>query len=84
MKFSYKVAQKQKVVVVRCRTRSKRRFLKNLRTINWGNNHFIVYLRVSYGKQIDNFGKLVTFYNDGDFENKEDLWLAFEAFTEKA
>lgn len=82
MNFTYKVVRNGKEID-RLRTHSIRRFLSHLRTINWCNGRPSVYLRVSYGKHIDNFGKFVTFYNDGDYENKDDLWQAFEAFTEK-
>lgn len=70
----------------KCGTHSIWRFTKYLRTINWQESKKFngsVYLRVSYGKQEDCFGKLVNFYNDGLYENEDDLWLAFKAFTEK-
>jgi len=66
------------------RTHSKRRFLNHLRTIKWQYKGIKVYIRVSYGKKVDVFGKLSTFYNDGLYENKEDLWSAFNAFKEDA
>jgi len=40
------------------------------------------YLKVSYGKQKTNFGKIEDFYNDGDYETKTELLQAFRAFTE--
>ncbi len=64
------------------RTHSLRRFLKILRTINWENSPS-VYLRVWYGKQKDYAGNLINFYNDGVYDNKADLWQAFNAFNEK-
>ena len=67
----------------KCHTRSIRRFLNNLRTIKWKDGGVLVYLRVSYGKEKDCFGKMVNFYNDGWYEDSEDLWFAFKAFTEK-
>ncbi|MCX6706106.1 MAG: hypothetical protein NTV24_03335 [Candidatus Woesebacteria bacterium] len=81
MNFTYKLFRDGREID-KVRTHSKRLVLSHLRTINW-NDRPRVYLRVSYGKRIDSFGKLVTFYNDGDYEDKEGLWLAFEAFTEK-
>ena len=68
--------------VDRCQTHSLRRFMSHLRMINWKNSHPRVYLRVSYGKRLDNFGKITEFHNDGDYENENDLWLAFNAFIE--
>jgi hypothetical protein len=41
------------------------------------------YLRVSYGKDKTNFGKVEEFYNDGDYETKNELIEAFKAFTEQ-
>lgn len=82
MNFTYKLIKNSKEVE-RLRTHSKRLFLSRLRTIKWTTHLLRVYLRVSYGKRIDVFGKLVTFYNDGVYENKKDLWLAFNAFTEE-
>lgn len=64
------------------RSHSKKRFCTHLATINWQLKPLKVYLRVSYGKHTDCFGKLVTFYNDGWYETKNDFWLAFNAFTE--
>lgn len=81
MNFSYKVIGNGKQVEI-CHSHSKRHFCTRLALINWHLNHLKVYLRVSYGKRMDNFGKLVTFYNDGWYENKKDFWLAFDAFTE--
>lgn len=64
------------------RTHKLRRFLKKIRSIKWQNSTISVYLKVDYGKFIDNFGNRTTFYNDGDYENKEDFWMAFNAFIE--
>jgi len=72
MNFSYKVIKNGKTID-KCRTRSIRRFTKNLRTINWGNSLLKVYLKVNYEKGV---------INEGFYENKEDLWLAFNAFVE--
>jgi len=70
-------------LIDKCSTHSTKRFLKNLRTINWKHDPLRVSLRVGYGKQLNNFGKLSYFYNGGEYENKTDLWLAFNAFAEK-
>ena len=81
MNFTFKVIKNNKVIQ-KCQTHSKRRFLNHLRTVNLENRGTKVYLRVSYGKHIDVFGKKTTFYNDGWYEREEDLWLAFDAFEE--
>lgn len=63
------------------RTHSKRLFTTHLRTIKWQNNPS-VYLRVSYGKKLNHKNTLVTFFNDGWYETKQDLHEAFIAFNE--
>ncbi len=83
MNFFILKAIKNGVVVKECRTHSLRRFLKNLRTINWGYGGTEVYLKVDYGKHFNNYGNLSDFHNDGIYESEKDLWLAFKAFTEK-
>lgn len=81
MNSTLKVIKKGETIQ-KVRTHSTRRFLNHLRTINWRNGPLNVYLRVSYGKQEDCFGKLVNFYNDGWYQTEGDLWLAFNAFRE--
>lgn len=80
MNYSYKVIENGREVD-RLQTHSKRKFTSHLRTINWKDKP-CVYLRVSYGKKIDSFGRLITFYNDGWYKNITDLWRAFNAFIE--
>lgn len=82
MNFTFKVIKNDKMIE-KCQTHSIRRFMNHLRTINWQKRGLKVYLRVNYGKYEDNFGKKATFYNDGLYKTKEDLWLAFKVFTEK-
>lgn len=82
MNFTLKVYLKNRAIQ-RVRTHSIRRFINHLRTINWQNNGISVYLRISYGKQKDYFEKTITFYNDGWYETKNDLWHALNAFKEK-
>jgi hypothetical protein len=41
-----------------------------------------VYLRVNYGKLLDNFGKMSEFHNDGIYEDKESFYSALKAFLE--
>ena len=62
-------------------TNSIRRFLKHVRTINWP-KHPSVYLRVSYGTQLDYHNKPTAFFNDGDYNNKHDFNMALNAFLE--
>lgn len=79
--FTLKIYQAQGVQ--RYETSSLRRFLNQTRTINWQNGIKKVYVRVSYGKFIDQSGKLTTFHNDGEYDNFQDFQLALEAFLEK-
>lgn len=81
LNFTYRVIKNGKTVI-RCQTHSKRRFYNRIRTINWKDGVEKVYLRVSYGKGLDNFGKVTNFYNDGEYKTKKDLFLALSAFTE--
>lgn len=80
MNYYFQAINKGEVMKT-CRTHSKRRFLNNLRSIKW-NNGVKIYFRVHYGTDLNNLGKKVAFFNDGWYANKEDLMLAFEAFTE--
>ncbi|KKQ92219.1 MAG: hypothetical protein UT17_C0003G0242 [Candidatus Woesebacteria bacterium GW2011_GWB1_39_10] len=64
------------------RTGKKRLFLKKARLINWRIKGLKVYLKVSYGKSFDNFGKFTDFWNDGDYTSRGSFWLAFNVFTE--
>lgn len=82
MYFKLRVIKDNKLVH-ECSTHSKRIILKNLRTINWQKPSPKVSIKVSYGKHLDVYGKLTNFDNEGEYDNKADLWLAFEAFTEK-
>lgn len=82
MQFTIKIIQNGKIVR-KVRTHKKRRFLKIIRLLNWQKSTFRAYLKVDYGKFTDVFGRLTNFYNDGEYENKEDFWLAFNAFAEK-
>jgi hypothetical protein len=66
--------------VQRVSTHSIRRFYRHLRTIKWKEG-ISVYLCVSYGKDYDVFGIYRTFYNDGIFTNKNELFQAFQIFT---
>lgn len=82
MNFTLKIKENNKTIQ-RVQTHSLRRFYRHLRTINWQKHNLSVYLKVSYGKQKDVWGKMVTFYNDGDYETEQELLQAFRAFTEK-
>jgi hypothetical protein len=70
--YTYRFCQNQEIY--QYKTHSKRLFLSNLRTINWQHKPLNIYLRVNYGKG---------FVNEGIYQNKKDLWLAFNAFVEK-
>ncbi len=80
--FTFRVIKNGKTID-RCQTHSKRRFYNRIRTINWQNSPLLVYLRVNYGKKECNFGCVCNFYNDGWYENKDELWQAVNAFTEE-
>lgn len=79
--FTLKVYKVQGVQ--RYETSSLRRFLNQTRTIKWQNGVKKVYVRVSYGKFIDQLGKMTTFHNDGEYDNPQDFELAVTAFLEK-
>ena len=81
MNYSFKVIQNSRTIQ-RCQTHSIRRFTKKIGTINWENGQITVYLRVNYGRYKNNYGKLVNFYNDGEYETKKDLLQAFKAFID--
>ncbi|MEM4326304.1 MAG: hypothetical protein QXU40_03305, partial [Candidatus Pacearchaeota archaeon] len=78
--FTFRVIKNGKTIQ-KCQTHSKRRFYDRIRTIKWQDGVDKVYLRVSYGRGIDNFGRVTNFYNDGEYENKKDLFFALSAFT---
>lgn len=82
LNFTLKVFKNGKVLD-RCQTHSIRLFVSRLRTIKWKGGVSKVYLRVSYGEHEGVFGKMSTFINEGDYENKKGLWQSFRAFTEK-
>jgi hypothetical protein len=82
MKFTIKIYKNNKLIS-KTRTGKKRLFLKKVRLINWKDGGIKVYLKVDYGKRLDNFGKYTSFWNDGDYDNKDDFWLALNAFLEE-
>ena len=82
MQFTVKIIENSKITY-KVRTHKKKRFLKIIRSIKWQYSLFSVYLKVDYGKFIDNFGKRTNFYNDGTYDSAKDFWWAFNAFTEK-
>jgi len=81
LNYTFRVIKDGKTID-RCQTHSKRRFYNRIRTINWQDSPLKAYLRVSYGKRECNLGCLCSFYNDGEYETKQDLMKALEAFTE--
>lgn len=81
LNFTLKITRNVKEVE-RYQTHSKRRFYNRIRTIKWEKPHRSYYLKVSYGKLLSNSEKYENFWNDGVYDNKEDLTLALNAFTE--
>ena len=82
MNYTVKIYRKGKMVQM-IRTHKIRRFLKNIRSIKFEDEDIKVYLKVDYGKKLDWHGKHTNFLNEGTYNNKEDFWLAFNAFIEK-
>ena len=83
--YFYKVVVNE-IVIDKCQTHSLRRFRNKIGTINRKDliiNRGEVYLKVSYGKYLDNFGKRTTFHNEGVYQNKKSFYLALKAFLEK-
>ncbi len=84
LSFSYKIIKDGKTIS-KCLTHSRRSFSQKIRTINWKEiekNDSFVYLRVNYGKLLDNFGKYSEFHNDGNYADKESFYWALNAFLE--
>lgn len=79
--YFFKVSVGRKMIQ-KCATKKWRRFLNNSRLIHWQNPATKVYLRIVYGKERDNFGHLVKFYNDGDYTTKAEFNQALAAFLE--
>lgn len=69
-------------VVSNIRTHSIRSFLNHLRSIKYDNHNYKYYLRVSYGKGINNFNQRVSFFNCGEYDDYLSLISAFNAFNE--
>lgn len=67
-------------VVSSYRFQKKSRLLAVAKATSWQKS----YLKVFYGKGITNTGKLEDIYNDGEYEELEELKLALSAFTEKS
>lgn len=82
MNYTVKIYKNDKMVQI-TRTHKIKRFLKNIRSLNFKDEDIKVYLKVDYGKRLDKEGKYTNFYNDGMYDNKDDFWWAFYAFTEK-
>lgn len=79
--FTYRVTKNGKVAA-KCQTHSIRRFCRRIRSIKWQKEQS-VYLRVYDGRVLNNFGKMVAFYNDGYYQTRGELLGALSAFTEK-
>lgn len=81
MKYILKVLDGRRIVR-RVQTDNRRVFAQKLASLRHKSRAEKWYLRVNYGKRKDNFGKLVDFYNDGDYTNKKQLVQAYKAFIE--
>ena len=77
MKILRKFWQKGKRQPIRRYGTNPRVLAQKLASLNWEK----VYLKVSYGKELDVFDKLTEFYNDGYYTDKKELKKAFKAFT---
>lgn len=73
MNYFYKVTKNNKTMD-KCSTHLSRRFLNNLRTIKFQNNDISVYLKFTYSDGLK---------NEGIYNNKQELFQAFEAFREE-
>lgn len=62
-------------------TRNYRRFINLTKKIDWTKNP-TVNIRVCYGQDIDNFGQLLDFANEGKYSKESDFWIALGAFVE--
>lgn len=82
MKFIVKV-YKDGQLVQKALRHKKTPFVHILRKYLLAENNISVYLRIEYGKELDVFGRLTQFYNDGEYSAEPDLWQAFCAFVEE-
>lgn len=64
------------------RTHSLHVFHRHLRTVISLKDPWRAYLRVSYGRAKDYRGQWLTFYNDGWYEDKDELLKSWNAFRE--
>lgn len=83
--YLYKVKKNGKTIDKHL-SHSERVFGYKIRTINWkdlAKNSGLVYLKINYGKKLDNFGKLTSFWNDGEYEDRDSFYLALNAFLEE-
>lgn len=67
------ILSKNNEVVDKYKTHFMRRFLKKIRTINWEIKNINAYLKLTYDSKLK---------NEGNYANKEDFWIAFDAFNE--
>lgn len=81
MNYTAKIYKNGRMVLI-IRTHKIRRFLKKTRLINFTNEGVKAYLKVDYGRFLDVWGKKTLFYNDGTYDNKQEFWEVFNAFTE--
>lgn len=72
VRYTFRI-HKNGVVIQRYDSSSIRRFKNHIRTIKWQNKDFKVYLKANYSNG---------YYNDGYYENLNDLLFALEAFAD--
>ena len=73
---------KGREVVYRYESVSRRCFLREIGSVNFLNRDILVYVRVSYGRGPDVRGGVSAFFNDGEYDNFEDLMYMVKAFWE--
>ena len=81
--FYLRIVDKNGKVVKRVSTNKLGRFAPQIGMLRNYKGYFHVYLKVIYGKQLDNFGKMTTFDNFGWYDNFKDLNLAYNAFKDE-
>ena len=81
LNFTLKVLKRGKIAQ-RYESSHLRRFCAVVKALSFKKHDIKVHLRVSYGRHLDNFGKMVEFWNDGVYDTRKDFLLAFNAFRE--
>jgi hypothetical protein len=79
--INLKILNNRGEIVDRVRTRKTRRIYHYLQANKFSDCTFN--LLVKYGKYKNNFGKIASFDNEGDYKTKKELIHALKAFTEQ-